>query len=178
MFCYINWRKLHAYRTQTRGVNGVSSMRFLRNKVIHHFSYWRPVLALRVLLLPVYVCVCVRQSRACLSHNLWPAQVRITKLGPEHYNDAIMNTMESQITSLTIVYSTVYSRLRSTKTSKLRVTGLREGNAPVTGEFPAQMVSNAENAFIWWRHYGCKTPWVRSLLFSGRVTLTFRSNLT
>ena len=30
------------------------------------------------------------------------------------------------------------------KTSKLRVTGLCEGNSPVTGEFPSQRVSNAE----------------------------------
>ena len=39
-----------------------------------------------------------------------------------HYNDVIMSTMASQITSFTIVYSTVYSRHRSKKTSKLRVT--------------------------------------------------------
>ena len=32
---------------------------------------------------------------------------------------------------------------RSKKTSKLRVTGLCVGNSPVTGEFPAQMASNA-----------------------------------
>ena len=31
------------------------------------------------------------------------------------------------------------------KTSKLRVTGLCEGNSPVTSEFPAQRASNAEN---------------------------------
>ena len=36
----------------------------------------------------------------------------------------------------------------------LRVTGLCEGNSPVTGEFPAQGASNAENASIWWRHNG------------------------
>ena len=36
-------------------------------------------------------------------------------------------------------------RRRSKKTSKLRVTGLCAGNPPGTGEFPAQMVSNAEN---------------------------------
>ena len=30
------------------------------------------------------------------------------------------------------------------KTSKLRVTGLCDGNSPVTGEFPAQRASNAE----------------------------------
>ena len=37
--------------------------------------------------------------------------------------------------------------------SKLRVTGLCAGNSPVTGEFPAQMASNAENASILWRHH-------------------------
>ena len=40
------------------------------------------------------------------------------------------------------------------KTLKLRVTGLCGGNSPVTGEFPAQMASNAENVSIWWRHHG------------------------
>ena len=46
---------------------------------------------------------------------------------------------------------------RSKKTSKLRVTGLCVGNSPETGEFPAQMASNAENVSIWWRHHyhGC-----------------------
>ena len=40
-------------------------------------------------------------------------------------------------------------RCRSKKTSKLRVTGLYEGISPVTGEFPAQGASNAENVSIW-----------------------------
>ena len=43
---------------------------------------------------------------------------------------------------------------RSKKTSKPRVTCLCEGNSPVTGEFPAQRASNAENVSIWWRHHG------------------------
>ena len=60
-----------------------------------------------------------------------------------------MSTMASQITSLTIVYSTVYSDADQ----KLRVTGLCEGNSPVIGGFPAQRVSNATNIFIWWRHH-------------------------
>ena len=38
---------------------------------------------------------------------------------------------------------------RSKKTPKLRVTGLCAGNSPVTGEFPAQMASNAENVSIY-----------------------------
>ena len=46
---------------------------------------------------------------------------------PSHYNDVIMTTMAYQITSLTNVYSTIYSRHRSKKTSKLHVTGLCEG---------------------------------------------------
>ena len=38
-------------------------------------------------------------------------------------------------------------------TPKLRVTGLCEGNSPVTGEFPSQRAGNAENVSIWWRHH-------------------------
>ena len=37
--------------------------------------------------------------------------------------------------------------------SKLCVTGLSDGNSPVTGEFPAQRASYAENVSIWWRHH-------------------------
>ena len=44
-------------------------------------------------------------------------------------------------------------RRRSKKTSKVCVTGFCEGNSPVTGEFPAQKASNAENVSIWWRHH-------------------------
>ena len=44
-------------------------------------------------------------------------------------------------------------RCRSKKTSKLRVTSLCAGNSPGTGEFPAQMASNAENVSFWWRHH-------------------------
>ena len=64
------------------------------------------------------------------------------------YNDAIMGAMAFQITSLTIVYSAVYSGEKSQKTSKLRVTGLCAGNSPVTGEFPAQRASNTEKVSI------------------------------
>ena len=41
---------------------------------------------------------------------------------------------------------------RSKETSQLSVTGLREGNSPVTGELPVQRASNAENTSIWWRN--------------------------
>ena len=37
------------------------------------------------------------------------------------------------------------------------------GNSPATGEFPAQMASNAENVSIWWRHHGLinQKSWLR-----------------
>ena len=59
-----------------------------------------------------------------------------------------MGAMASQITSLTIVYSSVHPGADQKKTSKLRVTVLCGGNSPVTSEFPAQMASNAENVSI------------------------------
>ena len=44
-------------------------------------------------------------------------------------------------------------RRRSKKISKVSVTGLCEGNSPVTGEVPTQRASNAKNVSIWWRHH-------------------------
>ena len=49
-----------------------------------------------------------------------------------------MSAMAPQITNFMIVYPTVYSRRRSKKTSKLRVTGLFEENPPVTFKFQTQ----------------------------------------
>ena len=53
-----------------------------------------------------------------------------------HYSDVIVGAMASPITSLNRIF-----RRRSKKTS------------PVTGEFPAQRASNAENVSIWWHHH-------------------------
>ena len=60
--------------------------------------------------------------------------------------------MASQITSLIIVYSTIYSGADKKK-SKLHITGLCVGNSLVTDEFPTQKASNVENVSIWWRHH-------------------------
>ena len=51
-----------------------------------------------------------------------------------------MGVMASQITSTSIGYLTIYS---GADQRKHRATGLNAGNSPVTGEFPAQMASNA-----------------------------------
>ena len=55
-----------------------------------------------------------------------------------------MSSMASQITNLGIVYSTVYPGADQRKYQSYA--------SPVTGEFPAQRVSNAENVSIWGRH--------------------------
>ena len=64
-----------------------------------------------------------------------------------HYGDVIMGTTASQITSLTIVYSTVYSsayqRKHQSSASLAFVRRIHRG----TGEFPAQMASNADFFF-------------------------------
>ena len=53
------------------------------------------------------------------------------------------------------------------ETSKLGVTGLCEGNPLVTGGFPSQRASGAENVSIWWRHRVYTSiaqwaPWIKS----------------
>ena len=45
------------------------------------------------------------------------------------------------------------ARRGSKKISDLRVTGLCEGNTPMTGGFPSQRASNAENVSIWWHYH-------------------------
>ena len=102
-----------------------------------------------------------------------------------HYNDVIMGAIASQITSLTIVYSIVYSDADK-KTSKFRVTGLCAGASPGTGEFSAKMSSNAENVSIWWRYHVCDVfpmPWTRcrihwSQLIKRTEVNSFRDNLS
>ena len=64
-----------------------------------------------------------------------------------------MGAMVPQITSLTIVYSTVYSAQIKEIIKAPRHWPLC-GEFTVTGEFPAQRASNAENVSIWWRHHG------------------------
>ena len=60
-----------------------------------------------------------------------------------------MTTMASQITSLTVVYSIVYSGVDQRNYQISASLSF----VPGTGEFPAQMASYAENVSIWWRHH-------------------------
>ena len=87
------------------------------------------------------------------------AQISVQSLGmhfksPQsfHYSDIIMCAMVSQITSLTIVYLTISSGTDQRKhQNSMSLASVR--NLPVTGEFPAQRSSDAENVSIWWRHH-------------------------
>ena len=68
------------------------------------------------------------------------------------YSDAIKSMMPSHITGVSIVSLTVGSGADQGNIKAPRH-WLCAGNSPVTGEFPAQKTSNAENASIWWRHH-------------------------
>ena len=68
-----------------------------------------------------------------------------------------MGKMASHITSLTIVYSTVYSGWNQRNhQSSVSLAFVCAGNSPVTGELLTQRSSNAENASIWLRPHGIR----------------------
>ena len=99
-----------------------------------------PIVCLHRLTIPSYFTghtEHVANTVCCRSEMANPPIAKTsTSCRTPHYNDVIMSAMASQITSLMIVYSIVYSRHRSKKASKLRVTGLCEGNSPVTMNSP------------------------------------------
>ena len=97
------------------------------------------------------ICCCIPCARHPF-HLTSRSEVTVWYLEKSHYSDVIMSAIASQVTGVSIVCSTLGSGADRWKKSKLRVTGLCEGNSPVTGEFPTQKTSKAGNVFIWWRH--------------------------
>ena len=79
--------------------------------------------------------VCENQS-----HAIW-----------KHYDDVTWTSinLKSPTTRL-FVEQLMWAHIK--ETSKSALLALCEGNSLVTGEFPAQMASNAEKSSIWWRH--------------------------
>ena len=69
------------------------------------------------------------------------------------YSDVIMGDMASQITSLKIVYSTVYSGTDQIKHQNSASLAFMRG----IHRWPVQLASNAENFSIWWGHHDVKT---------------------
>ena len=78
---------------------------------------------------------------------------------PYHYNDVIMSAIASQNHRHLDCLLNRLCRCRWKIASKLRVTGLCEGNPPVTGGFPSQKSSIAENISIWIRDQVCSSFW-------------------
>ena len=63
--------------------------------------------------------------------------------GTAYYGDVIMCPMASQITSLVVAYSCLFSASLA----------FVWGNSAATGEIPAQKARNAENVSIWWHNH-------------------------
>ena len=85
-------------------------------------------------------------SCAWITNNIGRKNISVVLHEFDHYNDVIMNAIASQITSLTTVDSTVYSRTGQRKHKSSASLAFVMG----INRWPA---SNAENVFIWWRHY-------------------------
>ena len=71
-------------------------------------------------------------------HSLWWRQNEREGVSNHRHLDCLLNCL---------------FRCRSKKASKLHVTGLCEGNPPMTGGFPSQRASNMENVSIWLHHH-------------------------
>ena len=75
--------------------------------------------------------------------------IQVIEYWHKHYNDVVMSAMASEITGLTIVYSTVYSGADQRK---------HQSSASLAF-VPAQRASNAGNVSIWWRHHEAVNLW-------------------
>ena len=90
-----------------------------------------------------------------------------------NFHTAISTTMTSQWAWWRLkspaprLFAQPFIQAQIKEKSKLGVTGLCAENSPVTGEFPAQMASNVENASIWWRHHALRNGRVNSLRTKG-----------
>ena len=72
---------------------------------------------------------------------LWDIFASCTFLARQHYGDVMISSMTSKITSLTIVYSTIYSGLDQRKYLSSASLAFVRGN-------------NRSPVNIWWRHHG------------------------
>ena len=121
------------------------------------FSYaFSSVYFFHVLLITISLKIYQHWSRSTLALKRW-------ELLQWHHNDlgGVSNHRRPNC-----LFNRLFKR-RSKKTSKLRVTGLCEGNPPVTGGFPSQRASNVENVSIWWHHHDAMHPWWMSVNWVG-----------
>ena len=97
---------------------------------------------------------------------------------PSAPSDALAIAMTSQWAQWLLkspasrLFTESFSQAQIKETSKLRVTGLCEGNSPMTGEFPAQTAINAVNVSIWWRHHTVLENLINWLIITHRHSVT------
>ena len=116
-----------------------SSYKYLIRYSLHYCPRWRHMA-------PWYLANIVSEKRCVIWSHLENAIRKIYATLRWRHNG------RDGVTSLAIVYSTVYWGADQRKHQSFPSLAFLRGS-PVTGEFPAQMASHAENIFIWWRHH-------------------------
>ena len=129
-----------------------------------------------LLSLPTSVFVCASIQRLSMrSLSICSSEDHQTRT---HYNDVIMGAIASQITSLTIVYSTVYSdadqRKHQSSASLAFVCGIHRGPVNSPHKWPVARKMFPFDGVMMKRG---KTPWLRSLLILWLIDLDLQDQL-
>ena len=162
---------IHSYRSSSRHLYVVTLglMCLLLHSDSRGRIRWCMILWLASYQFPSFSLTCSNQGQNVRHHqSIWWSKIIQIK----HCSHCVMSFHKIFMTAWAIRFSihwrhnerlkwqasrfvtqVFFFRRRSKEISKVRATGLSTGNSPVTGEFPAQMSSNAENVSIWWRHH-------------------------
>ena len=148
---HIFWWQLVNYSQKRRGLHGDS--------LDIHWRRWSlpstsPV-NIRVVTLTTFPFQCLVRERCGNDAEIIMYKLVIqNRIRGSHYSDVMMSTIASQITSLTIVYLTVYSgadqRKHQSSASLSFMRGIHRGPVNSLHKGPC---SNAENISIWWHHH-------------------------
>ena len=114
---------------------------------------------------------CMRHSTLTNLHFWWWCRNMPSKINQNHYNDVLTGAMASQITSLTIVFSTVYldtdQRKHQISASLAFVWGThrRRVNFPHKWPVTRKMFPFDDVIMIWWRHHAITSFSPEDILF-------------
>ena len=107
----------------------------------------------------------------------------VSTVPTDHYDDVIMTTMASQITSLTVVYSSVYSAADQRKHQSSALRAFRAGNSPGPVNSPhkgpvTRKMFPFDDVIMWTGTVRCCNFWgTRDDGVSSRVNMTEGLNL-
>ena len=122
---------------------------------IYLFQKWPCYLKLREPFQHNFIIKFRAKDKCFFSKQFYPLQVTVIDgelvLSLQWRHNERDGVSSHQSHDCLLVYRLIKAQIK--ETSKLRVTGHCDGNSPVTGEFPAQRASNAENVSICWRHH-------------------------